>query len=94
MHAGSQGIEEGLDAPAPTEEDLSLLSSADLNARGFMRLPETLEAALDTFAGNNTVKGWFPDAFASVYCTHKNSEIAHVAGVDTETRCAANAATY
>lgn len=94
VHAGCQGIEDGLAAPAPTEEDLSLLSSEDLAARGIIRLPETLEAALERFASNDAVAGWFPDGFAAVYLAHKQSEIAHVAEMDTAARCAAYEATY
>ncbi|MGB1036660.1 MAG: glutamine synthetase, partial [Candidatus Puniceispirillales bacterium] len=71
LHAGCQGIEEGLPAPKPTEEDLSLLSASDLSKRGFVRLPETLEEALYRFIDNDTVYGWFPDRFASVYKAHK-----------------------
>ena len=94
VNAGCQGIEEGLTAPTPTEEDLSLLSPEDLAARGFIRLPETLEAALDAFTGNATVTGWFPKEFAAVYRAHKESEIAHVAKMDTAAQCAAYEATY
>ena len=88
IHAGCQGIEEGLAAPIPTEEDLSLLSPQDLSKRGFVRLPETLEEALDRFASNTTVTGWFPNTFAAVYKAHKESEIAHLEAMDTEARCA------
>ena len=56
VHAGCQGIEEGLAAPTPTTDDLSLLSAAELTARGYERLPETLEAALHRFRGNSTVQ--------------------------------------
>ena len=94
IHAGCQGIEEGLTAPEPTEEDLSLLSVEDLQARGFVRLPETLEAALDRFTQNETVRGWFPEPFAAVYRAHKESEIAYVAKMDVATRCAAYEGTY
>ncbi|MEM7545137.1 MAG: glutamine synthetase family protein [Pseudomonadota bacterium] len=94
VHAGCQGIEEGLRAPAATADDLSLLSPDDLAARGFTRLPETLEAALDAFAGNATVTGWFPAQFADIYRAHKEAEIAHVADMDTPTKCAAYAETY
>lgn len=94
VHAGCQGIEDGLTAPAPTEEDLSLLSTEDLNARGFIRLPETLEAALERFGTHDTVTGWFPDGFTKVYLAHKESEIAHVAEMDTAARCAAYEAAY
>lgn len=94
VHAGCQGIEDGLRAPAATEDDLSLLSPEALAARGFVRLPQTLEAALDAFTGNATVTGWFPDQFAEVYRAHKQAEIAHVADMDTPAKCAAYADTY
>ncbi len=94
VNAGCQGIEEGLAAPAPTEEDLSLLTPEALALRGFIRLPETLDAALKRFGGNATVRGWFPDAFADVYLAHKASEIAHVADMDVPAQCAAYAETY
>ena len=94
VHAGCQGIEEGLTAPAPTEEDLSLLSPEDLSTRGFIRLPETLQAALDVFASNSIVRGWFPDAFPDVYDAHKASEIAQVADMDVLSQCAAYQETY
>lgn len=94
VHAGAQGIEEGLSAPAPTEEDISLLSEKALTARGLRRLPETLEAALERFSANETVSGWFPEPFASVYEAHKRGEIAHVADMDTAARCRAYEEAY
>ena len=94
VHAGCQGIEEGLAAPNPTEEDLSLLSPEALATRGFSRLPESLEAALERFEANTTASGWFPKAFAGVYRAHKDSEIAYVAEMETAARCAAYEATY
>ncbi|MFK7939477.1 MAG: glutamine synthetase, partial [Roseovarius sp.] len=94
VHAGCQGIEDGLTPPDPTEEDLSLLAHAELEARGFVRLPETLEAALERFEANNTVRSWFPEIFAQVYLAHKKAEIAHVAEMDAAARCAAYSQTY
>ena len=94
VHAGCQGIEDGLRAPAATEDDLSLLSPDELTARGFTRLPETLEAALDAFTQNETVTGWFPEHFADIYRAHKKAEIAHLAELDTAGKCAAYAETY
>ncbi|SHH93826.1 glutamine synthetase family protein [Marivita hallyeonensis] len=94
VHAGCQGIEDGLNPPAPTEEDLSLLSPADLDARGFIRLPETLEAALERFENNTTVRGWFPEVFAPVYVAHKRGEMAFLAEMDTAAQCAAYGRTY
>ena len=94
VHAGCQGIEDGLRAPAATEDDLSLLSPSELAARGFTRLPETLDAALDAFTGNPTVTGWFPQHFASLYRAHKTAEMTHVADMDIPEKCAAYANTY
>ena len=94
VHAGTQGILDELSAGAPTEEDLSLLSPDTLEARGFVRLPETLEAALDAFEADPTVTQWFPEPFAAVYRAHKTAEIAHLAEMDIPQRCAAYEATY
>ena len=94
VHAGVQGIEEGLEAPAPTEEDLSLLDEKALLARGFTRLPQTLDAALKRFIANETVSGWFPRQFAAVYEAHKRGEMVHVAEMDTADRCLAYEKTY
>ena len=94
VHAGAQGIEEGLSAPPPTEEDLSFLPPEVLAARGFVRLPTTLDAALDRFEASEIVKGWFPPHFASVYRAHKSSEMAHVASMDIAGKCAAYEDSY
>ncbi|WP_187431510.1 Glutamine synthetase [Roseobacter fucihabitans] len=94
VHAGAQGIEDGLSAGHPTEEDLSLLHEEALHKRGFVRLPETLEAAIDAFEQDATATSWFGDPFAAVYRAHKAAEIAHVADMDVVERCAAYEATY
>jgi len=94
LHAGIQGIEEGLTAPVPTEEDLSLLSAQDLAARGYIRLPETLEAALERMTESATVASWFPASFLPVYKAHKMSEIAHLAEMDPSAKCEAYERTY
>jgi glutamine synthetase len=74
VHAGAQGIEEALPAPQATEEDLSLLDAAALRARGYVRLPQTLEESLDRFRANAVVTGWFPEGFADLYVMHKKGE--------------------
>jgi glutamine synthetase len=84
VHAGCQGIEEQLPAPDATEEDLSELDEATLAARGLHRLPETLPAALERFAANDTVRGWFRDPFPEVYLLHKKGEMDFLAGKSPE----------
>jgi glutamine synthetase len=94
LHAGAQGIEDNLPAPAVTEEDLSVLSAPDLEQRGYIRLPLSLEDALQRFEANKTVCGWFPKDFAAVYTAHKRGELAVLSGMDPEERCRAYAAVY
>lgn len=94
VHAGVQGIEEGLDVPAATQEDLSLLDTAALAARGYVRLPQTLEAALQRFEGNPVVTGWFPEGFADVYVKHKQGEIAYLKDMTQAEICAAYETVY
>ena len=88
VNAGCQGIEDGLDLPAATAEDLSLLDPASLAARGLVRLPRSLPEALDRFASNPTVTGWFPQGFADVYTSHKRGEIAALDGMSETEVCA------
>jgi glutamine synthetase len=94
IHAGAQGLEDALPAPKVTAEDLSVLSTDELEERGYVRLPETLEHALQRFENNKTVCGWFPADFASVYVAHKRREIACLKDKDTSARCAAYEAVY
>jgi len=94
VHAGVQGIEEGLESPEPTEEDLSVLAPDQLAARGFIRLPQSLESALQCLSRSEIASLWFPDKFIPVYHAHKRSEIEHLADMDTAARCAAYENTY
>jgi glutamine synthetase len=94
VHAGAQGIEEGLAAPSATEEDLSLLDPAALAARGYARLPQTLDDALARFRANSVVAGWFPPGFADTYVKHKRGEIAFLKGKDDAQVCEAYAQVY
>ncbi len=89
IHAGAQGIEEALPAPKVTEEDLSVLPADELEKRGYVRLPETLEEALHRFESNETVCGWFEPDFAAVYAAHKRGELAYLTDKDTSARCLA-----
>jgi glutamine synthetase len=94
VHSGVQGIEEGLEAPDATQENLSLLSPEALEARGYVRLPQTLGDALQRFQNNTVVTGWFPKGFADVYVKHKHGEMASLDGKSTEQICAAYERAY
>ncbi len=93
-HAGADGIEAGLAPPAPTGEDLSLLTAEALGARGIRRLPESLDAALDAFEADETVRGWFCAPFPQIYLDHKRAEIASLKDRSPDEICAAYQTTY
>ncbi|TWG95966.1 glutamine synthetase [Mesorhizobium sp. J18] len=78
VHAGAAGIEEGLECPEATQEDLSLLSEDALALRGLGRLPRSLPSALERFQASETVKGWFAPDFVEVYRLHKLGEMAYL----------------
>lgn len=94
IHAGAWGVEEGLSPPQVTEEDLSLLSPADLADRGFRRLPGSLSDALDELEASRTVHGWFPGRFVDIYLAHKRHEAAELEDLDEAALCAAYQEAY
>jgi glutamine synthetase len=76
VHAGCQGIEDGLEAPDATEEDLAALDPETLASRGLRRIPASLAEALETLDRNQTIRAWFPKPFPDAYIAHKQAEIA------------------
>ncbi|MEO1192247.1 MAG: glutamine synthetase family protein [Pseudomonadota bacterium] len=94
VEAGVQGIEEGLSAPAATEADLTTLSREELDEAGLVRLPESLEEALDRLGANPTVTGWFPPGFVDLYRAHKQGELSFLEGMDPAAICAAYEESY
>jgi len=89
IHAGVQNIEDELDCPDATQEDLSVLSATDLALRNYVRLPQTLPEALEKFTGDKTLTGWFPDRFADVFVMHQLGEIAFLKDKSEAEICAA-----
>jgi glutamine synthetase len=49
---------------------------------GVERLPGSLDRALERFAGEPVVKGWFPGNFVDIYLKHKQQEIADAGDMD------------
>ena len=94
VHAGCQGIEDGLEAPDTTEEDLATLTPEALAARGLRRLPTSLEQALEVFAASEQVRGWFGEEFVTVYRAHKQGEMDFVASMTPEALHGAYARVY
>ncbi len=94
VHAGAAGVENNLEPPIPTAEDLSLLDPLQLRALGVRRLPSSLDAALDLLEADDVVRSWFPAGFLDIYLTHKRKEIALLSDKNDEEQCAAYAEVY
>ena len=94
LFAGAEGIARELAAPHVTEADLSEWDEAAVTALGYRRLPTSLEQALDTFAADETVTGWFDRTFVDIYLAHKRGELAVLDGLDAEAICARYAGAY
>lgn len=94
VHAGIDGIEAAMPTPEVTTDDLSLLSSDELAARGIERLPQSLDTALGRFAESAHVTRWFGKTFCEVYVAHKRGELAALEGKTIEARCTAYEAVF
>jgi len=87
VHAGAQGIQEQLPPPPASEDDLSLLTAQELQARGYRRLPQTLDEALTCLEQSDLAPQWFGQELVSVYLAHKRAEIDHVKAMTLEQQC-------
>lgn len=94
VFAGTQGLRDRIVPPEPVTEDLSLLSPAELAAKGIKRLPTSLGDALEAFGASEAVRGWFGDDFADLYIAHKRGEMERLKDLDWATKCARYSEVY
>lgn len=94
VHAGSQGIEDGLETPTAAQEDLSAMDDQALAATGCVRLPQTLGSALRALEASDVVSSWFPTGFVDTYIRHKEAEIAFLDGKGELETCEAYERVY
>jgi glutamine synthetase len=87
VHAGVQGIEEGLRTPNATTEDLSLFDKTTLAGMGIERLPSSLSEALDRFNASPMIEKWFGKVFCEVYTNHKKAELKILESLTFEEKC-------
>jgi glutamine synthetase len=88
IRAGLAGIEAALPVPPIVSGDPTLMTQAELDERGLVRLPETLEAALEALAADTTARRWFPEKLIESFFAVKRTELAAMAGKDRAEICA------
>ena len=67
VYAGLDGILQKMPTPSVTTTDPGLLDEQERASRGFRRLPQSLDEALDAFAADEATRAWFPPALHAAY---------------------------
>ncbi|MCK4548498.1 MAG: type I glutamate--ammonia ligase [Candidatus Eisenbacteria sp.] len=74
LAAGLDGIERGLEAPKPVEEDVYRIGLRKLDEMGIRRLPATLEEALDEMENDDVIKTALGDHAFGAFMRAKRAE--------------------
>ena len=94
VQAGVAGLKAGLAQPeeqrdVPGEED-----DATWAKRGIIRLPQSLEDALDSLEADPVASSWMPRTFHEAYLRYKRYEVDMMQGLSPEELCAKYAEAY
>ncbi len=87
VRAGLEGLRRELPVPEPTAVDPETLPEDERARRGIVRLPQSLDEALDALAGDAAAKMWFPEVLFDAYLRHKRFEARLMAELDRGARC-------
>jgi glutamine synthetase len=82
--AGLDGIERGLDLPAPVQVDPATLSQAEREAKGIRPLPASQREALDALAADDVLTGAMGEVLARSYLAVRGSEWEAYSAADAE----------
>jgi glutamine synthetase len=87
VRAGLVGLDDTLvPLPAPADHPAEL-DEAALAACGIVRLPETLEAAIDTMTADAEVSSWLAPDILETFLGVRRAELARVADLDPAAAC-------
>jgi glutamine synthetase len=92
--AGLDGVEHGIELPAPIDRDPASLSDAERAARGIVPLPASLAEALDHFEADGALRAALGEDLARAYVAVKRSEHAALADLPLEEQVARTAEAY
>lgn len=83
VHAGLQGIREGLAPPPLVEVEPDDVPAAEREGRGIRPLPADLPAALHALETDEIARSWLPERLLEVFLSIKRKELAMNAGLGT-----------
>lgn len=87
VRAGLEGLKKQLPAPSIVSGDPSVMSAEELQAKGLIRLPESLPAAIAALKADAIVAGWFAPIFIDTFAGMKAAEMKALAGLDEAAIC-------
>lgn len=87
VRAGLEGVRQKLPAPPIISGDPSTMSDAERAAKGLVRLPESLPAALDALRADPVVVGWFAPVLVETFIGMKAEEMKALTGLDEAAIC-------
>ena len=94
VRAGLEGIREKLPLPTLLDSDPADMSEKQRKAAGVKPLPSSLDEALDLFAADKVVQGWFTPVMIEAYTALKRLEARTFAESDPAHMCARYARAY
>ena len=94
VRAGLEGIRGKLPLPPLLDGDPADMTARQRKAAGVNPLPSSLDEALDLFAADKVVQGWFTPVMIEAYTALKRLEAANYANADSAFMCARYARAY
>jgi glutamine synthetase len=94
IRAGLEGVRAKLKTPPIYSGDPETLSEAEKKKVGIKRLPQSLNAALDTLKADATVSGWFAPVAMETYHGMKRMEMKLLGGLEGDALCQRYAEIY
>ncbi|WP_462418972.1 type I glutamate--ammonia ligase [Kytococcus sp. Marseille-QA3725] len=83
LRAGLEGVRQGVEPALVREGEVDLSDSS----AGIPDFPHSLEEALELFAGDEEVRGWFAPDLVETFLTIKREELAEVASLSDSETC-------
>lgn len=86
--AGLHGLDDAMEAPQVCRQPPQHLTESERQALGIVRLPQSLDAALDLFEGATALRPLFGEELVSAYVAHKRFEAGLMKDLSPEEQCA------
>ena len=94
VRAGLEGLRAGLQTPPLTAADPEQMSAAERQATPLVRLPDSLDAALEALQSDKAANGWLAPGQRQAFLAMKRQEARAAAGMTSAALCTRYAGIY